>query len=227
MFAGHVGAALAIGCMERRINVGTFVFAAFLLDVLLWLFVLVGWESVKIPPNFAATHQPEFVFPHSHGLLAGIVWSVSAATVASIGGLQRIVPKHRMATLVGLAVCSHWLLDAMVHVPELPLVGANSMKVGLALWRAMPVALVIESALLLAGLYFFIHGSSLPYVRKGCLIVLAVLTLAFTVAGMTVAPPPPSPRAMAWSSLITIAMVCALIGSLGRLPQLEDKPGPG
>lgn len=138
-----------------------------------------------------------------------------------------MVPKYRAATLVGLAVCSHWLLDALVHVPELPLAGASSMKVGLGLWQAMPVALVVESVLLLTGLYLFMHGSGLPYVRKGCLIVLAVITLAFTLAGMTVAPPPPSPRAMAWSSLITIAMVCALIGWLGRLPQLEDEPVAG
>jgi hypothetical protein len=33
MFAGHVGAALAIGRVERRVNVGTFVFAALLLSM--------------------------------------------------------------------------------------------------------------------------------------------------------------------------------------------------
>lgn len=72
MFAGHLGAALAIGRSERRINVGFFVLAALLLDVVLWLFVLLGWESVIIPPTFSATHQPEFVFPFSHGLVASI-----------------------------------------------------------------------------------------------------------------------------------------------------------
>ena len=30
--------------------------------------------------------------------------------------------------------------DALVHAPELPLTGANSMKVGLALWQNMTVA---------------------------------------------------------------------------------------
>ena len=43
MFAGHVGAALAIGRAERRVNVGVFIAAALFLDALLWLFVLVGW----------------------------------------------------------------------------------------------------------------------------------------------------------------------------------------
>jgi hypothetical protein len=44
MFAGHVGAGLAIALAERRVNVGVVIAAALLLDLLLWLFVLLGWE---------------------------------------------------------------------------------------------------------------------------------------------------------------------------------------
>jgi hypothetical protein len=70
MFAGHMGAALAIGRAEPGINVGILVFAALMLDVLLWTFVLLGWESVTIPADFASTHQAAFNFPWSHGLAA-------------------------------------------------------------------------------------------------------------------------------------------------------------
>ena len=65
-------------------NVGVFVVAALLLDLVLWLFVLLGWESVTIPANFANTHQPEFVFPYSHGLVASVVWSALAGTAALV-----------------------------------------------------------------------------------------------------------------------------------------------
>ena len=68
MFAGHVGAGLAIAGAERRLNVGVFIAAALLLDLVLWVFVLLGWESVAIPADFAHTHQAAFVFPYSHGL---------------------------------------------------------------------------------------------------------------------------------------------------------------
>jgi len=54
MFVGHVGAALAIGRAERRVNVGVFVFATLLLDVVLWLLVLLGWESITISPTLPA-----------------------------------------------------------------------------------------------------------------------------------------------------------------------------
>jgi hypothetical protein len=48
MFAGHVGVGLAIGRVERRVNVGVFVASALLLDFVLWLFVLGGLESMSV-----------------------------------------------------------------------------------------------------------------------------------------------------------------------------------
>lgn len=56
--------------------------------------------------------------------------------------------RFRSAALVGAAVFSHWLLDALVHVPELPLLGADSTKVDLGLWQSMPAP---PSAMAMAG----------------------------------------------------------------------------
>jgi len=218
MLAGHVGAALAIGRLERRINVGIFVLAALLLDVALWLFVLLGWESMVIPPTFSATHQPEFVFPFSHGLTASIAWSAGAGFVALAASTRLGVSTVRAAMLVSAAVFSHWLLDALVHRPELPVAGAGSATVGLALWQDMPLALAIEALILLAGLVLFLPGAALMRARKTFFAALCLVVLAFTLAGMTVAPVPPSTTAMASSSLVTIAIVCALAYWLARQP---------
>lgn len=108
MFAGHLGAALAIGRAERRVNVGVFVAAASLLDVVLWLFVLLGWESVSIPPNFANTHQPEFTFPYSHSLAAGTFWSGAAAASGILAYSRLHAAKWRVGALIAAAVFSHW-----------------------------------------------------------------------------------------------------------------------
>lgn len=219
MFAGHIGAALAIGRAERRVNVGTFIFAALLLDVALWLFVLLGWEFVTIPANFASTHQPEFTFPYSHGLLATVTYSALAG-VATFTWYRPLLKAAtlRAAALVAVAVFSHWLLDALVHVPELPLVGEGSAKVGLALWQNMPVALTAEAVMVVAGLCLFLPGSSLSRAKRLSLTALSLLILGFTVVGMTVAPPPPSVLAMAGSSLVTLLVICVLTCWLGRLP---------
>ena len=216
MFAGHVGAALAIGRVERRINVGVFVFAALLLDLVLWLLVLFGWEFVTIPADFASTHQPEFVFPYSHGLLAAVAWSALAGVVTFVWYPRLSGAKFRAAAFVALAVFSHWLLDALVHLPELPLAGESSTKVGLGMWRNMPVALMVESLIALAGLWLFLSGAGLSRGRKTGLAVLSLFILAFTVVGITVAPPPPSVTAMAASSFFTIVIVGVIAGWLGK-----------
>ena len=219
MFAGHIGAGLAIARVERRVNVGAFIAAALLLDLVLWLFVLLGWESVTIPADFTATHQPAFVFPYSHGLLASLAWSAIAAVGASVGYARLQAARWHVAALMAAAVFSHWLLDALVHRPELPLAGAASAKVGLGLWDGMPVALAVEAAIVVVGLLLFIPGSRLSRGKALALASLTIAMLAFTVAGMTIAPAPPSALAMAGSSLVTLVVVCALAFWLGRVPR--------
>jgi len=218
MFAGHIGVGLALGRVERHVNVGAFVAAALLLDVVLWSLVLVGWESVTIPADFGSTHQPEFVFPYSHGLVASLVWSVLAAVGAWVAYARLGSARARVAMLVAVAVFSHWLLDALVHRAELPLRGATSQAVGFALWDHMSIALTVEAAIVVLGIALFIPGSGLPRTRSVALAVLSLVILAFTVVGLTLAPPPPSALAMAGSSLLTLLVVCALFAWLARHP---------
>jgi hypothetical protein len=216
MFAGHIGAALIGGRVERRVNVGVLAIAALLLDAVLWLLVLAGWEAASIPSDFARTHQPEFDFPYSHGLAATLVWSLVAGGIV-FGWYPRLGRRtRRAAVVVALVVFSHWCLDVLVHRPELPLAGDASAKVGLGLWRRMPLALATEALLVAAGLGVFLPGAALSRAGRVGIAVTTILVLAATVAGATVAPPPPSVTAMAVSSLTTILVVCAALGWLGR-----------
>jgi len=217
MFAGHIGIALAAARVEPRINVGIFAAAALLLDFLLWLFILFGFESVAIPVDFPRTHQPEFVFPYSHSLLASLLWSILAAVLAFLLLGSRVGEKKlRSALLIAAVVFSHWLLDALVHRPELPITLAASHQVGLGLWNNMPVALVVEAVLVLVGAILFFPGCDLSRRKRLALFALSLLVFVFTALGMTVAPSPPSTTAMAGSSLATIFMVCLFIGFLGH-----------
>lgn len=179
--------------------------------------MLLGWESVTIPADFPRQHQAEFVFPYSHGLLSSVAWSAAAAGMVLI--LRSGPGRSRAAALIGAAGLSHWVLDALVHRPELPLEGPGSRPVGLALWNDMPAALAVESTLVLVGVacWFTFDSGSGPY-RRIALGTLTAVVMIFTAIGMTVAPAPPSSIAMAASSLATLAAICALALWLGKAP---------
>jgi len=216
MFAGHLGAGLVLGKFERKVNIGLFVLAAMLIDLALWCFVLLGWERVQIPADYAATRQPEFTYPFTHGLVSALGWSLLAGAAAFVLFRRLGAERLRVALLLTAAVFSHWLLDALVHVPDLPLAGTGSPKVGLGLWNHLSLALAIESCILLAGLFLFLRDSGLSKARMAGLALLSLLVLALTIFGMTVAPPPPSVQAMAASSLVMIVVVSAVAAWLGR-----------
>src|SRR5205823_6358437 len=95
-------------------------------------FVLFGIEHVRITPGITASNPLDlYDMPLTHSLLAALAWSGLAAAV-TYAAMQR---DPRAAMVVGLAVLSHWLLDLIVHRPDLTLAGESTAHVGLGLWN--------------------------------------------------------------------------------------------
>jgi membrane-bound metal-dependent hydrolase YbcI (DUF457 family) len=147
MFVGHLGAGLVAKAADRKINLGVLFACAMLLDAVLWLLALAGVERMHAPADYARRHYLSFDFPYSHSLLGAIVWAAAAALLwrafARGGGAMT------GALIVALAVLSHWVLDALVHPPELTLWGGASPRVGFDLWDRQPWALGVELAIAL------------------------------------------------------------------------------
>jgi len=61
---------------------------------------------------------------------------------------------------VALAVASHWLLDLIVHTPDLPLWSDTSLKLGFGLWNNAIATYVLEAALLLGALWLYLRSTS-------------------------------------------------------------------
>ncbi|MEZ4867512.1 MAG: hypothetical protein R3C14_39665 [Caldilineaceae bacterium] len=200
MFAGHLAAGLALKQAEPRVNLGFLVFASLFSDFLLGLFVLSGLEQVHVPANFADIHYLTFTFPYSHGLLASVLWSLLAFLAVQLWPTKR-KQKYRIGLVIALAVFSHFLLDWLVHVPEMPLLGEASPKVGLGLWTHLSVALTLEAFLVVGGLvmYFTAVKPRRRLTQYGIVLLLLVVTLA-TVAGQALSstPPPPTGAALSW-----------------------------
>jgi hypothetical protein len=212
MFAGHLAAGLVLKKMERRLNIGWLFFAALFHDFLLGILVLLGVEQVHIPADFAQTHYLTFTFPYSHGLAASIVWSLIGFGVTYLLLSKWQATERRQAGLaIGLAVFSHFVLDWLVHIPEIPLLGESSPKIGLGLWNNLPLALTLEAALVAAGFAYYLYAikPKTNLARYG-LGVLVLLITVLTVTGMAfgTTPPPATGAAMSW--IFQPFLICGL-----------------
>lgn len=225
MFVGHIGAGLVLKKMEPRINLGVFFLAVMFADLLLWPLVLLGIESVVAPEEFAAKHYFTFVFPYSHGLATTFIWSLLAGLWAWTALGPAFQRRSIAALVVALAVFSHFILDAIVHIPDLPLLGEHSYKIGLGLWRQMPLEIAVELLLSGAALFFFIKGSGLRRSRIALAVGLVVFLGAMTAAGPYMTPEPPPASVQAMSAFITLVVV-VLIGFWidGRISLVVPSP---
>lgn len=195
MGVGHAAVALGASRLEPRINVGILIFAAFLADFLLGIFAAFGLEHAHVPPDFGSRHYLTFTFPYSHGMLFLLLWGTILGALCC--WLDRRERKRAFLVIAAL-VFSHFVLDALVHVPELPLLGENSPKIGLALWNHLPAELTLETLMALAGIaiYWKLGGSKLN--RWGVALFTMLLTaLTWTQLFLT-QPPSPSQLIPNW-----------------------------
>ncbi len=194
MFVGHYGVSFAAKKGDDSIPLWVLFLAVQLLDVVWAPLVLLGVEKVRIVPGFTATNPLDLYFmPYTHSLVAALLWSAAAAaTYRLLGRSSRL----RASLLVGVAVFSHWVLDFVVHRPDLPLFD-DSAKIGLGLWNRPLLAFGLEAALLLGGVVLFLGhraGRGVP------LVVFSLMMLAIQ-AYIFFGPPPVSDVAIAVTAL--------------------------
>jgi membrane-bound metal-dependent hydrolase YbcI (DUF457 family) len=190
-------------------------------DILWAPFVLLGIEKVRIVPGFTATNPLDLYYmPYTHSLVAALLWSLAAGV-----GYQAVArPSRRQASVVvALAVLSHWMLDFIVHIPDLPLYD-NSAKVGLGLWNAPALAFGLEAALLFGGIWLALRGR---VTKSPGTLVFGVLMLGIQAYAL-LGPPPVSDRAFASSALVAYAAFAIVIWWLqDRRAGTDTQPARG
>jgi hypothetical protein len=153
MFVGHYGPAFAAKPASGPIPLWLLFVAVQFMDVVWSLLVFLGVEKLRIVPGFTAMNPLDLYYmPYTHGLLGSLVLA------ALLGGVSEyfIPQKGRTFLIVGLCVFSHWLLDLVVHVPDMPLIG-DRMKVGFGLWHWRDISLAAEFVTLFAGLWVLLR----------------------------------------------------------------------
>jgi hypothetical protein len=223
MFLGHYGVAFALKRAEPKLSLGTLFVAVQLADLLWGAFILLGWEHARIVPGYTAVTPLEFLdYPISHSLVAAIVWGVVAAAFYYSWPTRDTTRHWQAAAIVGLAVFSHYPLDVLVHVPDLPIAGNDSPKLGLGLWNNPTATLIAELLVFGIGLALYVtlrsHRHPVRFFRVAVLVVVLVGAYLASVYG----PLPPSMTVVAISDIVILAAAAALAAWADRRASTQE-----
>src|SRR2546429_5591160 len=199
MFVGHYSVAFAARTERNKIPLWVLFVAVQLLDFLWAPFVLLGIEKVRIVPGITATSPLDLYYmPYTHSLVGALVWSgVTFFIYKLVAGARA---SNAAALLVAIAVFSHWILDLIVHRPDLAIYD-DTLKVGFGLWNYRGIEFVLEIGILLFGAVLYLKRNGAIARKIGIIIFVAALVLIQT-SNTFVHRPPSSDRGFAITALI-------------------------
>ena len=197
MFVGHLAAALAAKRVEPAVPLAAGVAAAFALDLVWPILLLLGVEVVRVNPGDTAFTNLAFEsYPWSHSLAMVVGWSVLGFLIG-----RAVFKSARAGAVVGVLVLSHWFLDWVTHRPDLPL-WPNGPVAGLGLWNSVIGTILVEAGIFVAAIWLYV-SATVAEDRTGSLALAGFLALSGIIwISQPWAPLPPSATAVAWGALV-------------------------
>ncbi|MBS1805647.1 MAG: metal-dependent hydrolase [Acidobacteria bacterium] len=197
MFLGHFAVGLASKRIAPRTSAAILIAAALFADILWPIFLLFGWEHVRIDPSATRFTPLDFYdYPWSHSLLALLTWATAFALL-----YWRFSRYAIGALMIWVAVLSHWLLDWITHRPDMPLYPGSALF-GLQLWSSIKWTMIVEFSMFVAGVCVYLRSTRArdKIGSYGAAAYFIFLTLVY-VANSS-GPPPPSVSSILWVGLI-------------------------
>jgi hypothetical protein len=200
VLAGHYSAAFLAKAAVPRTPLWLLALAVQLVDILWAGLVLLGVERLRIDPSLPSNPLVLEYMPYTHSLLGTGIWAALAGFA-----VRRWLGNAAAAWAVAAAVASHWLLDVIVHRPDMTLWGAPP-KLGLGIWNFPAAALALELGLLLSCALACLRLGAIPSARRRhALVLLGALTALQLVT--TLAPPALGPSGVAVTALLAFGAV--------------------
>ena len=191
--------------------------AAQLVDWAFFLFVLLGVEHMRLTPGISAMSPLDlFDMPYTHSLLGALVWS-GAAMVA----IWALTQDRTAAVLTGAVVVSHWLLDLLVHVPDLTIAG-TAPKVGLGLWNYPLIEMPLELGLTFGALWLYVRARRPDPIRAGGLAAVLLALQLFNWFGPV---EPEVTPGTSYLALVAYGLVTATAWWMGKSATADPQAG--
>lgn len=157
MTSGHFGLAAVVKSSEPKVPLWALMFSTYLLDFIFIFLTAFGVESfAPLDPAHPAYGQVMIHAYYSHSLLGAAIIAILAGVVA------RWSWGKKAGLVIGGMVFSHWLLDLIVHRPDLPILPGNLGNLpllGFGLWQLPIAAALVELALALGGAFLYYRSA--------------------------------------------------------------------
>lgn len=192
MFLGHFGAGFAGKKFSKSASLGTYFMAAQWIDLLWPILLLLGIEKVKIEPGISNVTPLNFnYYPFTHSLAAAIIWGVI------FGVIYFLIKKNSKTSIIlGVFVVSHWVLDFLVHIPDLPIFPGSELKVGLGLWNSFTATIILEGLIFGIGVYLYYKVTKTKNKTGTYSLIGLVVFLILIYISNLFGPPPDSVKAI-------------------------------
>ncbi len=186
MYIGHYAAAGAILAIAPTTPVLPIAIAVAYPDLLWPFLVYLGKEKVEVSPTNPLQKAIKFVsYPHSHSLVRS-----AALTLIPSVAFGLLYHNVIVAVLFWLGALSHWVLDVVVHMHDLPVLGSkkHDKYVGFSLWAVPKFAFLFEYVFFAVAILLTTQTSAwLPLLLGGLILhtLNANSFFAFTKTNLT------------------------------------------
>jgi hypothetical protein len=176
MVAGHFGFAAMVKSRERSAPLWALMLATVWLDVIFIPLFLAHRETVQ--PVQAGYGGLIIHADYTHSIVGMLALSAALGAIF-LPGLGR-----RVALVIAMVSASHWVLDLVVHRPDMPVLPGNFgnlPSLGFGLWNHPRAAACVELVLVIAGAAMYWRaaiGVSAKAGRNGRLASLSAAMIA-------------------------------------------------
>ncbi|RDU37863.1 permease [Neobacillus piezotolerans] len=176
MFAGHFGVAAVVKSKTPELPIWSLLVSTQLLDIAFIPFNLAGKESIEPIGDGGYAQMMIYAF-YTHSFIGAMLLSILAGFLAvEFWG-------KKSGVIIGTVAFSHWVLDLIVHRPDLPILPGNAgglPLLGLGLWDSVFISILIELLLITAGsFYYFRHVLQSPELRHRGKAIIAGSLMTF------------------------------------------------
>lgn len=178
MVVGHAAAALILKPKDNSLPLWALCVAALLTDLVAMVLVLFGVEHMEPTPGLSAVNSMDMYLPYTHSLILTPLWMLGGAMLFKA---LRPQTSRRNLIIIAVAVASHWILDFISHIPDLPVFMGREPVVGMGLWKNAKATIAVEAVMLAAGLLIFWRTRSVKTtLNKAAFAVLVVILTLIT-----------------------------------------------